>query len=122
MAHYSPIFAAAVVCSVFLYGSSKFPTSRLVTENHVAILGEAPNGDFHFASDEEPNGGSFRPCPDDVKSGIDTPELLKKGIGYIADYATWEERGTCKSIWRSDMGFWFKDKRNNFTYRRVSLR
>jgi hypothetical protein len=102
-----------------IYGVSRLPRYSIVTENHVSILSQSEDGDFIYTSDEEPNGGAFRPCPEDAKNGVDTPKLLQQAVGYVADYAKWEERGTCKSILRKDLGFWFRDSRNNFTYRRI---
>lgn len=101
------------------------PSFSVVRENHVAILKKLPDGDFAYSSDEEPNGGVFRPCESDIRGGIDVIGMLqaaldKNGNNYMADYAEWEERGTCKSIWKTEYGFWFKDKATNFEYRRIS--
>lgn len=120
LARWAPLWFVAFICAGLVYGLTRLPKDTVVTENHVAIIGQLNNGDFAFVSDEEPHGGTFRPCPDDERSGVDVSGILTKGVGYIADYAKWEERGNCKSILRSDLGFWFKDKRNNFTYERVA--
>jgi len=90
-----------------------------VIEHHVKILEQQNDGDFTYISDEEPQGGSFRPCAADQHNGVDTTGILTQAIGYIADYAVWEERGVCKSILRADCGFWFKDRNNNFKYART---
>ena len=71
-----------------------------------------------MSSDEQPEL-IFRPCLDDIASGIDVNGLFRKGIGYIADKATWQERGVCKSIVRPEWEFQFKNSHNNFTYRRI---
>jgi hypothetical protein len=97
---------------------AKYRTETVI-EHHVAIIGRLEDGDFAFQSDEEPQGGAFRPCPTDIKNGLDVDGLLTQGIGHIADYAAWEERGVCKSILRADLGLWFRDKKNNFEYARV---
>jgi hypothetical protein len=91
-----------------------------VEEHHVAILARLNNGDFAYYSDEEPKGSAWRPCPADQHNGVDTVGILLQGIGFIADVARWEERGTCKSILRADLGFDWKDSNNNFKYVRVS--
>lgn len=91
-----------------------------VVEHNVAILARLDNGDFAYCSDEEPGCGAWRPCPSDAKNGVQTAALLQQGIGYIADIARWEERGTCKSILRADLGFDWKNRNNNFKYTRVN--
>ena len=118
-ARYWPVWFTAIFAACVVFAASRLPREAVVTENHVAIIGKLENGDFAFVSDEEPHGGTFRPCAEDSRAGVDTPALLSQGVGYIADSASWEERGVCKSILREDLGFWFKDKRNNFTYRRL---
>jgi hypothetical protein len=87
-----------------------------VMQHHVTILRETEDGDFAFISDEAPEGDSYRPCPEDKANGVDTPSILRQAIGYTADWAKWEERGTCKSILRADLKFNFRDLNNNFTY------
>ena len=94
--------------------------AETVTEHHVEILGELDDGDFAYKSDEEPQGGVFRPCPSDIANHLDVPALLRSGIGYVAVYASWEERGTCKSILRADLRFAFRDETTDFKHRRVS--
>ena len=89
-----------------------------VMEHHVEILAELDNGDFAYISDEKPKGDTWRVCSADMKNGVNTADILRQGIGYIADYAIWEERGTCKSILRADLGFWWKDADNKFKYAR----
>lgn len=91
---------------------ARIPKPKIVTEHNVAITGRTSYGDFTFISDEEPKGGSFRPCSGDKEQGVDSPALLEQGVGWIAYYAVWEERGTCKSILSSDLGFWFVTKEN----------
>ena len=86
--------------------------------NHnVADYGQLPDGDFAMHSDEQ-GDFTFRPCAMDVKNGVDVAGILAQGVGYIADRASWEERGTCKSILRADLGFHWRDQ--NFDYRRIS--
>jgi hypothetical protein len=92
--------------------------SDTVTEHHVLFSAQLDDGDFSFTSDEEPQGGAFRPCPADIANHLDVPGILAEAIGYNADVAIWEERGTCKSILRADLGVWFKDKNTNFKYAR----
>jgi|SRR5580700_114951 hypothetical protein len=119
-ARWGALCFACCCCAGLTYGAYRIPKITVVHENHVAIIEQLDNGDFAFKSDEEPNGDTFRPCLDDVKSGVDTVAILTQGVGYIADYAVWEERGTCKSIVRKECGFWFKDVHNNFQYRRIA--
>lgn len=93
--------------------------SSTVVEHHVAIFGELYRGDWSYASDEEPNGGVFRICPSDLANGVDVSGMMKQAVGYVAYVAKWEERGTCKSILRSDLGFWWRNETNNFAYRKT---
>jgi hypothetical protein len=91
-----------------------------VTEHHVAILGELGHDDFSYKSDEHPHGNTFRPCLVDMANGVETAKLLRTAIGYEAIVASWEERGTCESILRADLGFTFRDETTDFKYRRIS--
>ena len=109
----------AVMCIVLLATASVRYRFPVVTEHNVHIIKQLSDGDFAYRSDEEPNGGEFRPCLADASSGVDVPDLLKGAVGYIAEHASWEERGTCKSIQRPDLGFWFRDEATNFEYRRA---
>jgi hypothetical protein len=119
MARQGPLIFAFSCLGILLYGATKIPKYAIVTEHHVAILERLSDGDFAFTSDEEPNGGAYRVCPDDAHNGIDTTSILNQGVGYIADYAVWEEQGKCKSIVHADLGFWFVDAANNFKYVKI---
>lgn len=90
----------------------------VVIQHNVAIYRQLDNGDWVMRSDEDPSL-VWRTCPEDSQGGVDVNGLLQQAVGYVADYAKWEERGTCKSILRSDLGFWFRDEHNNFTYRKI---
>ena len=96
--------------------------SETVVEHHVTILARLEDGDFSFRSDEEPSGSSFRPCLSDIVSGLDVNRLLTDGIGYVANHASWEERGVCKSILGADLGFSWRDKETDFKYRYVATK
>jgi uncharacterized protein Usg len=85
-----------------------------VVEHHILFGSKLDDGDFSYTSDEEPQGGAFRPCQSDIANHLDVPGILSKAEGYYADFGAWEERGTCKSILRADIGFWFKDKNTKF--------
>lgn len=119
---YAPIwFVVVIILPLGAYAALHKPHPvTLVTEHHVAILGKLADGDFAFRSDEETNGGAFRPCKADIDSGVDVDGMLTHGIGFVADYAIWEERGACKSILTADQGFWFRDANNNFTYQKIA--
>lgn len=106
---------------IYAYGSRV----TKVTEHNIVVYRQLQNGDWAMSSDEE-RGLVFRPCPDDLAHGVDVDAILRQasiadnqGKGYIADYASWEERGTCKSILRVDLGFWFRTEKHNFEYRRT---
>lgn len=92
---------------------------EVVTQHNVTIVRRLPNLDFAFISDEKPLGDTFRPCPSDLDNGLQVDQLLTQGIGVTADVAKWEERGTCKSILRADLGFDFINAHNNWEYRRI---
>lgn len=91
--------------------------TQTVTEHNVAVIRKLGDGDFAFQSDEEPQGGAYRPCHVDYENGLDVTGMLSQAVGYIADRAAWEERGVCKSILRADLGFWWRDKNNNFKFK-----
>lgn len=110
------LMSIAIVCWLCIYAYSSRSTK--VTQHNVAIHAQLENGDFVMSSDEE-ESLVFRPCQDDIQHGVDVNGLLTQGIGYVADYASWEERGTCKSILQDDLGFWFRTENNKFTYKRV---
>jgi len=109
----------ALLCLVIIVGGSWGKAFPVVEEHNVTILARLGDGDFAYRSDEEPGGGEFRPCTTDVEAGVDVLNLLKGAVGYTAEHARWEERGTCKSIRRADLGFWFRDEATNFEYRRA---
>jgi hypothetical protein len=94
--------------------------AETVVEHHVAILARLDNGDFAYRSDEEPQGSAYRACYADKHNGVDTVAMLNQAVGYVADYAIWEERGLCKSILRSECGFWWKDANTHFKYVRIN--
>ena len=98
------------------YAAMRLPGEVIVTEHNVAILRKLDNGDFAYVSREEPAGSTYRVCPEDARNGVRTEDMLSQAVGYIADYAIWEERGSCRSIVRSDLGFWWKDANTNFEY------
>lgn len=109
----------SLICLGLLVGAAYSSRSNTVTEHNVAIYRQLDDGDWLMSSDEE-QYIVFRPCAADTASGVDVNGLLKLAVGYVADEARWEERGTCKSILRSDLGFWFRDEHNNFAYKRVN--
>jgi hypothetical protein len=109
----------ALACTMAVFAFSYQPKYEVVTEHNVAILEQLNDGDFAYKSDEKPEGDIYRPCEIDRKHGIDVTGMLRQAIGYVADKATWQERGTCKSILRPEWQFWFRDANNSFTYVRV---
>lgn len=100
-------------------GAMRLPEPNIVTQHHVAVYGRLEDGDWRMASDED-RSLVFRPCPSDERGGVRVNDILEQAIGYVAEKATWEERGNCKSILRADLGFWFKDEANNFNYERIT--
>lgn len=119
-ARYWPIVFAAFCCAGMTYGAYRLPKYNVVTEHNVAIIGELPHSDFAYRSDEHPGGNTFRPCQIDMDNGVQTVELLRTAIGYIAVRASWEDRGTCESILRADLGFTFRDQSTDFKFRRLA--
>lgn len=112
------VWIFAISCLMVLILGAWMHRRGTVVQHNVVIYGQDLDGDWVMSSDEDPNL-VFRVCKSDTESGLDVDGLLRSAINYVADYAQWEERGTCKSILRADLGFWFKDKHNNFTYRRI---
>lgn len=109
----------ALGCCSLLAFAAYHQRPNLVTEHNVVIYRQLSDGDWQMSSDEE-SDLVFRPCPDDGAGGVDVNGLFASAVGYVADYAKWEERGTCKSILRSDLGFWFRDKHNHYEYRKAN--
>lgn len=114
------LFLSAVILALLTLGAWRMSRQTIVTQHNVVILHRTDAGDYPFLSSEQPNGDTFRPCLSDTKGGVDVDGMLSQATGYVAETARWEERGTCKSILRSDLGFWFKDAANNFSYRRIN--
>lgn len=112
------VWMFAIACLMVLILGAWMHRGGTVIQHNVVIYGQDLDGDWVMSSDEDPNL-VFRPCKSDLAAGLDVNGLFKEAVNYVADYAQWEERGTCKSILRADLGFWFKDKHNNFTYKRI---
>jgi hypothetical protein len=112
----SAVFASFLMMGMFV-GASRMKLN-VVTQHHVVIHQQLADGDWYMSSDED-KSLVFRPCQDDIKGGVDVDALFKKGIGWVAEYAIWEERGTCKSILRPELGFWFTAVENDLTPRRA---
>jgi hypothetical protein len=98
---------------------AKYRTATVV-EHNVVFLSQLKDGDFAYKSDEEPDGGAYRPCRADMMNGLDVTGILSQAIGYVAEHTKWEERGVCKSILRSDLGFWWVDSNTDFKPRRIN--
>jgi hypothetical protein len=106
-------------CGALIMGAMRIPESNVVTQHHVKVYEQRKDGQWRMSSDED-KSLMFNPCPEDERGGVHVDKLLEKGKGYIADVAKWQERGNCKSILRSDLGFWFLDEENQFTARRIN--
>lgn len=115
---HAPIWFSLFCIAGMVYGYSRLPKPTIVTEHHVAIRARLDNGDFAYISDEKPAGDTYRPCSVDHENGIDVDGMLTQAVGYVADYATWQEQGSCRSILRPEWLFAFRDQANNFTYQR----
>lgn len=114
------LIALVLLLMLLVVGYSQH--SNVVTEHNVVIYSQLSNGDWIMSSDEE-HDLVFRPCLEDIAMGVDVNGMLRQAVGpphYVAERASWQERGTCKSILRADLGFWFRDKANGFQYRRVN--
>jgi hypothetical protein len=117
---YGPVLFAFGCVVVLSLGASRIPKAMIVPpQHHVAILAKLSDGDFAYRSDEEPNGSTYRVCPEDKHNGVDTERMLTQAVGYVADYAIWQEEGSCRSIYRDDLGFWFRDENTKWQYLRV---
>ncbi len=107
----SLIFSVLILSGVVYSARHQYP---IVEEHNVAVYQRLSDGDWAMSSDEE-GKFAYRPCSDDA---INTNTMLKKGIGYIASRASWEERGDCKSIRATGLGFYWRDE--HFQYRRIA--
>lgn len=108
----------ALVCTVLLITAAYRNRANVVTEHNVAVYGQLDNGDWLMSSDEQPSL-IFRPCPEDISSGIDVNGMFRQAIGYVAHQATWQERGVCKSLQRPEWEFQWKNK-DHLNYRKVN--
>jgi hypothetical protein len=101
----------------------KYRTDQVI-EHDVQFFGQDKYGDWFGTSREEPNSLVYHKCPGDLTNGLDVDGIIRPAVQghYVADHAIWEERGDCKSILRSDQGFWwpssFNSSTKELTYRR----
>ena len=85
------------------------PQYETVTEHNVKVFRQLGENEWAMQSDEQ-GYFVFRGCED-------FPNADVIWAGFIADKAKWEERGKCKSIRRSDLGFWWRDHHD---FRRIN--
>jgi len=87
-----------------VYAVTRLPKYEIVTKHNVKVLKLIRPNEWAMSSDED---GLF------VYQGCtDFPNDRVIWAGYIADHAKWEEQGNCKSIRRSDLGFWWSRDEN----------
>lgn len=106
---WAPVWFAVFCVAGLLYGATRIPEPNIVTEHNVKVLAQLNDAEWRMSSDEEPDF-VYRTCSD-------FPAARVIWVGYVADYAKWEERGACKSIQRQDLGFWWRVGHDQ--YRRV---
>lgn len=108
------IVCVAVCCIMYVAFQRQTQEYPVITEHNVAVYGPLSDGDWSMSSDES-GAFAYRPCPEDGKA---TTDMLEKGVGYIANRAVWQERGTCKSLNGAGLNFYWRTA--NHEYRRIS--
>ena len=106
MAKYWPILFAVVCTGIFLLAASRPLPYVRETHHHVEVLRKLAYNLWEMRDNEV---GLFRytGCADFDNSTVIWP-------GYVADHAIWEERGACKSIRDTGLGFfWEHDDQGN---------
>ena len=132
---WSMIIALALVSSWALWGGTSIRDHQrikdletqlarydasTVEEHNFTPIAKLDDGDFSYVSDEKPRGDTWRPCLTDKQNHVDASGILEQGIGFTASRVRYEERGICRSILRSDLGFKWRDMKNKFKYTRAS--
>jgi hypothetical protein len=103
MARWWPLWFCVLLAGGTAYGMLSLINAP-VEEHHVAVYGQLDNGDWAMSSDEE-GKFAYRPCPD-----FDAAPMLKKGIGFVAPRAAWDQLPTCRSIRKRGRGFFWRDQ------------
>lgn len=106
-----PILFVAIVVTPLAYLIARPPRYPISEEHNVAVFRKLADGDWAMRSDES-GDFAYRPCTD-----FSVESMLHQGTGYIAERARWEERGSCKSIRATGLGFFWRDAEYN--YRRI---
>lgn len=96
-------FFLGYLFSEYRHSSAIYP---IVEEHNVQVLSRIATNEWAMHSDEE-GDFIFRGCKNFPNDTVITP-------GYIARRAMWQERGECKSIRDTGLGFWWRDKQNNY--------
>lgn len=88
----------------------RFP---IVDHHNIKVVKRVSGSEWWMVDDEDPQGFLYTGC-------ADFPNESVIWEGYVAREARWEEQGTCKSIQRADLGFWWsRDEKDNFNARRI---
>jgi hypothetical protein len=94
-----------VLCaSALLWTAAKKPPFPTVKHHNIRVLKQVDENKWWMADDETPAGFLYTGCRD-------FPNASVIWEGYIAREARWQEQGACKSIQRSDLGFWWRSRR-----------
>lgn len=106
---YAPVWFALFCCGALVMGAMRIPAYPIDEEHNVAVKQQIADNEWSMHSDEE-GDFSYRACPD-----FPNKDVIE--VGFIARVAKWEQRGACRSIRATGLGFWWKDKNNQ--YRRI---
>jgi hypothetical protein len=103
----------ALACAVALVSFvCRRPPFPIVNHHHVRVLQHIDVNKWWMADDEDAQGFLYTGCGD-------FPNESVIWEGYIAREARWQEQGACKSIRRSDLGFWWL-RDDKFNARRLN--
>ena len=101
-----------VACTGLLFWiAASAPPFPIVSRHNVKVLQKVAENKWWMTDDEDRQGFLFTACPD-------FPNGTVIWAGYIAREARWQEQGACKSIRRSDLGFWWS-RDEQFNARRI---
>jgi hypothetical protein len=97
---YWPIAFSAFCCLGLVYAATRIPKYTVTEEHNVAVLGTIAPHLFRMHDDEQ-GDFRYRDCYDFPSDTIIKP-------GWVAPRARWEERGECRSIRATGLGFWWE--------------
>lgn len=92
----------ATMLAIFTMGAKQYNDAPIVEKHNVRVIQKVGENAWSMSDDQGPF--LYTACND-------FPNETVIWAGYVAKKARWQEFGKCKSIRRSDLGFWWlRDK------------